>query len=754
MHFAVSLPWWALVLIAGAAVAAAWGAYAGARSPLRGGRRAALVALRTAVLLALVSCLLRPVQALPPDTAADSVVPILVDVSRSMSLRDAGDRRRIEAAGDAVDGQILPSLAGRFAPELWTFGDALQPAPTSSAAGGADPSRRWVADARRSDLSGALRDIGEHYRGRRLAGIVVLSDGGDTGAEDAAAAVNDATVPVFTVGIGPARGAVDYEVLDVAAGDATVVDAAVDVTVSAVSRGSEAPFDLRLLENGRPIDVRRVVPSGVSSPVRVVFTVSPAKDAATLYAAEIPSSSSEAVVENNRRSIVVEPPGRVRRVLMIAGAPGFEHSFLKRALDMDPAIELDSVVRKGRDTSGEFTYFIQAPAERAPLLVSGFPKERAALYAYDAIVLANVEPDTLTGAQLAELAAFVEHRGGGLLVLGARSFAHGGLAGTPLEEVLPVTLSTRDAVVVRAASSAAHRAGGERVARGVGVIVTSEGAMHPAMRIAPTADAAIRRWEAVPSLAAASSIGEPRAGAQVLALVRTSDGTRPLVAVQRYGQGRSMVFAGEASWRWRMMMPSTDRTYEVFWRQAARWLSSSAPGRVTIPAVPSLIPGDEGTLSAEIRNEEFEPVADAAVALRVITPSGATADLRPVLTDPATGRYSSPFRFDEPGLYRVSAATRQSPEGGSQRSILVGAVDREMTDPRLNEDVLRRVSRATGGQYLDISDASTLHELLTGSDSQSAPPRVRELWHGWWVFAVIVAMLSAEWMLRRRWGLR
>jgi hypothetical protein len=77
-----------------------------------------------------------------------------------------------------------------------------------------------------------------------------------------------------------------------------------------------------------------------------------------------------------------------------------------------------------------------------------------------------------------------------------------------------------------------------------------------------------------------------------------------------------------------------------------------------------------------------------------------------------------------------------------------------MTDPRLNEDVLRRVSRATGGHYLDISDASTLHELLTASDSQSAPPRVRELWHGWWVFAVIVAMLSAEWMLRRRWGLR
>jgi hypothetical protein len=45
---------------------------------------------------------------------------------------------------------------------------------------------------------------------------------------------------------------------------------------------------------------------------------------------------------------------------------------------------------------------------------------------------------------------------------------------------------------------------------------------------------------------------------------------RPLVAVQRYGQGRSMIFAGEASFRWRMQLPSEDHTFELFWRQAAR----------------------------------------------------------------------------------------------------------------------------------------------------------------------------------------
>jgi RNA polymerase sigma factor (sigma-70 family) len=43
------------------------------------------------------------------------------------------------------------------------------------------------------------------------------------------------------------------------------------------------------------------------------------------------------------------------------------------------------------------------------------------------------------------------------------------------------------------------------------------------------------------------------------------------VLLQRFGRGRSMVFAGEASWRWRMLQSSTDRSYEFFWRQAARF---------------------------------------------------------------------------------------------------------------------------------------------------------------------------------------
>ena len=69
----------------------------------------------------------------------------------------------------------------------------------------------------------------------------------------------------------------------------------------------------------------------------------------------------------------------------------------------------------------------------------------------------------------------------------------------------------------------------------------------------------------------------PRPGAQVLAVALTAGGTpQPLIAAQRYGQGRSMVFAGEASWRWRMMRPATDTATKP---SGGSWRAGSRPAR-------------------------------------------------------------------------------------------------------------------------------------------------------------------------------
>src|SRR5205085_359106 len=75
-------------------------------------------------------------------------------------------------------------------------------------------------------------------------------------------------------------------------------------------------------------------------------------------------------------------------------------------------------------------------------LRDGFPKTADELYRYHAVVLDDLEAAFFTQDQLTLLRNFVNHRGGGLLMLGGPdSFAEGKYDRTPVGELLPVYLN-------------------------------------------------------------------------------------------------------------------------------------------------------------------------------------------------------------------------------------------------------------------------------------------------------------------------
>ena len=194
----------------------------------------------------------------------DVVVPVLVDVSRSMRVPDgANGRARIEEATDRLR-SVLPGLGLKFKPEVYAFGETV-------AAVSADG---LSADARRSDLGAAIANVRERYRGRPVAGVVVLTDGAETDTAHEAAA--DAPLPVYPIGIGSSAGPARSRSAGLSAGDPRLDAATVDLKVTAVSRGfGREAFQLRVLADGRVIDSRRVEPSADGSPVDVQFTVLP-----------------------------------------------------------------------------------------------------------------------------------------------------------------------------------------------------------------------------------------------------------------------------------------------------------------------------------------------------------------------------------------------------------------------------------------------------------------------------------------------
>ena len=739
MRFVVVLPWWGYVAAFGAALVLGWLAYARVPVKLTAGRRIGLSALRALTLILLILILLRPIVMVPPASANNSLLPILVDVSRSMRLKDADGPTRIEQA-QAMVKDLQAQLGKEYRIELLTFGDAL------AAVADVD---RLSATARRSDLSGAIADLAERHRHDRLAGVIVLSDGGDTAPQEAGEG-RAIGAPVMTVGIGNVNAPRDREIVNLTAGEPLLPGASIDLSVSATSTGyGTEPVELRVTANGRPVEVRRLTPTAEGAPVHSVFTVSPQPDVPTVYTVQIPPAAGEIAPENNSRSVLVPPQTGKRRLLVVEGAPGFEHTFLKRALSDDPGLEIDAVVRKGQNDDGRDTFYVQAAPSRMAALSSGYPFKRSELFAYDGVIFGNIEADFFTREQLELTNDFIAERGGGLLVLGARSFDRQGLAGTALEQALPIDLTDRGSSITLAAAQTPAIEPNTPA-------LTSDGVMHPATRLAVTPEENRQKWAALPALASMAHVGGSRPGAQILAVALTAGGTpQPLIAAQRYGQGRSVAFAGEASWRWRMMLPATDTSYETIWRQLARWVTAGAQGPVTIGAMSPAVPGITDRINVAVRDEDFKPVANAEVAIEMTAPNGEKRQMSAALSSPQDGRYGVAARFDQQGVYKIDVvATRGGTRiGAASRPVLVGGVDLEMTQPRLNEAVLRRLAAESSGRYVRADQAGQLPSLLRESRAEAGTPEMRDLWHNGWSLLVIVGLLAAEWVARRRVGL-
>ena len=740
--FVLAAPWPMLIVVAVGAIGLvlAW-AYRRARGKSTPRDRLLLTGVRVAILGLAGFALLRPTLLVSTAVPQKNAVAVLIDDSRSMRIADADGSTRAEVAQRLFgtrDSALARALSERFQLRYYRFSSAAEAMPDGRAltfAGG------------RSHLGAALDRARQDLSTVPLAGMVVITDGADNSATALAEpllALKARGLPVYTVGVGAPRFERDIEITRVEVPHTALRGTVLVANVVVAQQGFAGRKVKLLAEDGGRIVASQDVTlrgDGEESPVRMRVVTSETGPRQLRF--RIAQETGELIAENNARDALVTVTDRAEKILYVEGEPRFELKFMRRAVREDRNLRLVALQRTAENK------FLRLGVEDSLELVAGFPKTREELFAYRAVVLGSVEAAFFTLEQLRMLADFVGERGGGLLLLGGRrAFAEGGYAETPLADVMPVDVTRSDD-------------NGEEYFAELQVSPTPAGAMHPATQLGASEQASIDRWKTMPALTTVNRVARAKPGATLLLVGRDTaggDGARQVVlAHQRYGRGKAIAFLVQDSWVWQMhaTIAVDDATHETFWRQMLRWLGSDVPERVTTTAPDHVAPGEVVAVRAQVNDESFLAINGAAVRASVLAPSGDSLTVPLEWIVDKDGEYRGSFTAKESGLYRIrmSARVGDSVITGGEDYVVAHDIQQEMFGAAQRPALLERIARETGGRYYTPQTAEALARDMMYTSSGTTVTEQLDLWDTPAIFIALLALIAAEWLLRRRRGL-
>ena len=729
------------LLVVVVAAAAPWRSYTQVRGNSPPLDRRVLAAVRLVALAVLAFCLLRPVLVLSSVVPQQNFLGVLIDDSRSMQIADRDETARLQFVEDQLattDGELRSALNERFSLRFFGF---------SSETDRLDVVNELGYSGTRTHLGQALERAHDELSGVPLSGLVVVTDGADNaedGLGESLLPIQAAGVPVFTVGLGREEFERDIQLGRVETPRRVLKGASLVTDLVVTHRGYRGEtVTVQAEDEGRIVGSEEVVLAGDGEPQTVRLRFTAGEEGPRLFTFRVSPQPGEMVTQNNIRDSLVVVEDREEKLLYFEGEPRFEVKFLRRAVSDDENLHVSILQRTAENK------FMRLDVEGPDDLVGGFPRTRAELYKYRGIILGSIEANYFTPDQLRMIADFVNHRGGGLLMLGRhRSFGQGGYAGTPVADVLPVVLDET------------RSDGDESFFVEVGVEPTRAGTAHAATQIADTEDASAARWRELPPITIVNPITEVKPGATTLLTSDTTNGNEELVvlAFQRYGAGKVLAFPVQDSWMWQMHadIAVDDMTHETYWRRMLRWLVDGVPDQVVVNLPQDRVQLEETVpLLAAVGDANFEELNNSSVVASVTDPNGDFTDLSMEWTAENDGEYRTSFTPTTEGFYEVHVEAMSGDEviGEDTAYVQVSPSDTEFYDSTMRTPLLERVAEETGGRFYTPETVASLPEDIQYVGGGVTVVEEHDLWDMPALLFLLGTLVLGEWGYRRLRGL-
>ncbi len=690
--------------------------------PISKGLRIFLGSLRAFVLILLALLLFHPVLHVVRHFTQKPDIAVLVDTSRSLTIRD-GQQPRSAVEKKVLQNTVFKQLGRKYRLHYFQFWDGARPLNRVS-----PDSLRYDHDG--TDLTKSLLNVRKTLLNGYFSAVVLITDGLYNVGENPIFLARKYGVPIFTVGIGDSTEKKDILIERLVTNSIVYTKNKVPVDVVVSQNGFDGKKISILLKQGsRRLDTQTLTlgASRQEQTVRLYFT--PQQAGFQKYSVVIPAHKGEFTVLNNRRTFYVKVLKSKLKVLILAGGPSPDVKFIRNILQDDENIEPTVVAQ--RKQGGVYVIPSQAKWKSKKFdtfFLVGFPR-----WPIRGALKRLVEEKIL--APRASL-LFVE--GENLNLEGLRT----------LQPLLPFQVNRTPQELAQ-----------------VYFQLTPEGQSEDILRVGEGLETTTDLWNDLPPVDTYLQNFLPLPDAKILGridpgrskLPPNDSFRKPLLILRTLSGQKSIALLFENVWRWDLMMWGVEKTNVVlsrFLTRAARWLSTREESKPVQLKTDKAVyrSGETVTFIGQVYDKALRPIDNAEFEVRI---KMGKDTLRVSLENLGNGKYEGKFSIPAPGTYRYLGIAKLGKEklGTAKGKFSAGEFQIEFLQNRMNQRLLRQLSAISGGKFYLPDQVGRLSHDLNLKNRPLMSESEYNLWNVWLLLVAIILLLTIEWSIRRRKGL-
>ena len=694
-----------------------------------------LASIRIIVILFLLAVFLEPVLVIEQSSYHKPFAVVLLDKSLSMSIKDDVGVRMSFANNILNDRSraMLKKLEQKYRMKMYLFSN--EPVELDYEKANKEPLFNFAADKNgfSTSIGVVLRKALDDLAGQPVAGIILITDGGNNSGDDpvtAAKIAGEKGIPIYPIGVGDPVLKKDLSVTNVFSEETAIKGDVVNLTATIESRGfKNITVPVRLMLKGRAIKEEQIQFSEKNNKAEVNLNFLAEETGENDYSVVVLAQADEVSAVNNTKSVKIKVTDDKIKVLYVDGYPRWLYRYLVRSLKRDKGVSLSGIletVEPGNFSEGN-------------LPIAGFPRTKEQLFTYDIVIIGDVSRNYFNSVQLENLKAFVAEKGGGMFFLpGERWAARSGRI-PELERFFPLELE--DGAF---SASIPFKVGLE-----------SDGKSSPFFMLEDISSQNEKTWKGLEGVYWALKSGREKPGSLIYARYKNvKAGGNVFASSQRLGNGKIMLFTSDDIWRWRFK--NENRYFYRVFGQVIRWLGPEKAAsedkylKLTTDKK-KYIAGEKVFVTARINMKEFSGMKDSEVPAFFAGADGKREFFTLVCMAKDSALYSGEFTPALGGDFKVWVEHPKLPLEARKvkADISVEIPNMEYESPELNEELLTGIAEASGGEYTRFSGASGVADKVIKAKPKVTIKTEKGLKDSPFVILLFVLLTGIEWFIRR-----